>query len=65
MRQIECNFALKVIGLKEKLLGAGKMAHQLRALAALAEDSGWIPSIHMTMAHNLSVTPVPEDPTLF
>lgn len=54
-----------MIGLKENLLGAGKMAHQLRALAALAEDPGWIPSLHMTMAHNLSVTPVPEDPTLF
>jgi hypothetical protein len=36
-------------------LGAGEMAQQIRALAALPEDPGLIPNIHVT-THNC--TPV-------
>jgi hypothetical protein len=36
---------------ESKCIGAGEMARGLRALIALAEDTGLIPSTHM-MAHN-------------
>jgi hypothetical protein len=42
--------------------GAAEMAQQLRALAALAEDPGSIPSTHNGSSH-LSLTPVPTDLT--
>lgn len=37
---------------------AGEIAYWIRKRAALPEDQGWIPSIHMRTL--LSVTPVPE-----
>ncbi|KAK7798640.1 hypothetical protein U0070_002731 [Myodes glareolus] len=37
--------------LKKKIPGAGEMAQRLRALTALPEDPGLIPSTHMA-AHN-------------
>jgi hypothetical protein len=39
--------------------GAGDMAQWLRALAALSENLGSIPRIHMA-AHNCLLTPVPN-----
>lgn len=39
--------------------GAAKMAQQLRAIAAFAEDPGSVPSTHMELT---TVTPAPEDP---
>ena len=39
--------------------GAGETAQKLRALAALAEDPGSVPSTHM--AAQRSATPVPRD----
>jgi hypothetical protein len=40
-----------ILTIYEKILGAEEMAQQLRALAALPEDLGSIPSTHM-VAHN-------------
>jgi hypothetical protein len=39
------------------------MAQEFRALAALSEDPGSVPRIHMR-ANNSLLTPVPEDPTV-
>jgi hypothetical protein len=46
---------------RKSRLRVGVMTQQLRVLAALTEDSGSIPSIHMA-AHNC-VTPIPGDLT--
>jgi hypothetical protein len=46
---------------KLKSVGIGDMALQVRALAALAEDLGLLPSTHV-VAHKLSVIPVSEAP---
>lgn len=42
-------------------IGASVIAEQVRALAALSEDHGSIPSTYMA-AHKLSITPVPGHP---
>jgi hypothetical protein len=49
---------------RESVSGTGEMAQQLRALAALPEDPGLIPSTH-TAAHKASISPVLGDPRLF
>ena len=40
-----------IVSKNHDVYGAREMAQQSEALAALAEDLGWIPSIHM-VAHN-------------
>jgi hypothetical protein len=49
--QLTCRALASQAGTKHHKTGAGEMAQRLKALAALPEDPGSIPSTHM-VAHN-------------